>query len=152
MNSYFANPSLSCHLPGAQEVVPNVPLNANTYDQVRHFPSYGSTVTRNRIYASPFYSHQDNVVFGPSRGAYEYGSNVFLQEKEVLPSCRQTSMGINAQNHVGQDYSLEQGRSVTQEQKGNQVQIYPWMQRMNSHGGEFTFWPAILPLSSESLL
>ncbi|KAK2825013.1 hypothetical protein Q7C36_018940 [Tachysurus vachellii] len=135
MNSYFANPSLSCHLSGGQEVLPNMPLNTTTYDPVRHFSSYGSTVTQNRIYASPFYSPQDNVVFGSSRGPYEYGSNVFLQDKEVLPSCRQTSMGINAQSHVAQEYSLEHGRGVGQEQKGNQIQIYPWMQRMNSHSG-----------------
>ncbi|XP_072552717.1 homeobox protein Hox-C6a [Salminus brasiliensis] len=134
MNSYFANPSLSCHLSSGQEVLPNMPLNTTTYDPVRHFSSYGSTVTQNRIYASPFYSPQENVVFGSSRGPYEYGSNVFLQDKDVLPSCRQTSMGLNAQSHVAQDYSLEQARSGTQDQKGN-IQIYPWMQRMNSHSG-----------------
>ncbi|XP_051948229.1 homeobox protein Hox-C6a [Xyrauchen texanus] len=134
MNSYFANPSLSCHLSGGQEVLPNMPLNTTTYDSVRHFSSYGTTVTQNRIYASPFYSPQDNVVFGSSRGPYEYGSNVFLQDKDVLPSCRQTSMGLNAQSHVAQDYNLEHARAGTQEQKGN-IQIYPWMQRMNSHSG-----------------
>lgn len=146
MNSYFANPSLSCHLSGGQEVLPNMPLNTTTYDPVRHFSSYGSTVTQNRIYASPFYSPQDNVVFGSSRGPYEYGSNVFLQDKEVLPSCRQTSMGINAQSHVAQEYSLEHGRGVAQEQKGNQIQIYPWMQRMNSHSGEFYTQDSFLTL------
>lgn len=137
MNSYFANPSLSCHLSGGQEVLPNMPLNTTTYDSVRHFSSYGTTVTQNRIYASPFYSPQDNVVFGSSRGPYEYGSNVFLQDKDVLPSCRQTSMGLNAQSHVAQEYNLEQARAGTQEQKGNNIQIFPWMQRMNSHSGEF---------------
>lgn len=135
MNSYFANPSLSCHLSGGQEVLPNMPLNSTTYDSVRHFSSYGTTVTQNRIYASPFYSPQDNVVFGSSRGPYEYGSNVFLQDKDVLPSCRQTSMGLNAQSHVAQEYNLEQARAGTQDQKGNNIQIYPWMQRMNSHSG-----------------
>ncbi|XDV46335.1 hypothetical protein PO909_014243 [Leuciscus waleckii] len=135
MNSYFANPSLSCHLSGGQEVLPNMPLNTTAYDSVRHFSSYGTTVTQNRIYASPFYSPQDNVVFGSSRGPYEYGSNVFLQDKDVLPSCRQTSMGLSAQSHVAQEYSLEQARAGTQDQKGNNVQIYPWMQRMNSHSG-----------------
>ncbi len=137
MNSYFANPSLSCHLSGGQEVLPNMPLNTTTYDSVRHFSSYGTTMAQNRIYASTFYSPQDNVVFGSSRGPYEYGSNVFLQDKDVLPSCRQTSMGLNAQSHVAQEYSLEQARAGTQEQKGNNFQIYPWMQRMNSHSGEF---------------
>ncbi|NP_571198.1 homeobox protein Hox-C6a [Danio rerio] len=135
MNSYFANPSLSCHLSGGQEVLPNMPLNSTTYDSVRHFSSYGTTVTQNRIYASPFYSPQDNVVFGSSRGPYEYGSNVFLQDKDVLPSCRQTSMGLNAQSHVAQEYNLEQARAGTQDQKANNIQIYPWMQRMNSHSG-----------------
>ncbi|KAK7129232.1 hypothetical protein R3I94_017445 [Phoxinus phoxinus] len=112
-----------------------MPLNTTAYDSVRHFSSYGTTVTQNRIYASPFYSPQDNVVFGSSRGPYEYGSNVFLQDKDVLPSCRQTSMGLSAQSHVAQEYSLEQARAGTQDQKGNNVQIYPWMQRMNSHSG-----------------
>ncbi|XP_051516269.1 homeobox protein Hox-C6a [Myxocyprinus asiaticus] len=135
MNSYFANPSLSCHLSGGQEVLPNMPLNTTTYDSVRHFSSYGTTVTQNRIYASPFYSPQDNVVFGSSRGPYEYGSNVFLQDKDVLPSCRQTGMGLSAQSHVAQEYNLEQARAGAQEQKGNNIQIYPWMQRMNSHSG-----------------
>ncbi|XP_051961088.1 homeobox protein Hox-C6a-like [Xyrauchen texanus] len=135
MNSYFANPSLSCHLSGAQEVLPNMPLNTTTYDSVRHFSSYGTTVTQNRIYASPFYSPQDNVVFGSSRGPYEYGSNVFLPDKDVLPSCRQTGMGLSAQSHVAQEYNLEQARAGAQEQKGNNIQIYPWMQRMNSHSG-----------------
>lgn len=112
-----------------------MPLNTTTYDSVRHFSSYGTTVTQNRIYASPFYSPQDNVVFGSSRGPYEYGSNMFLQDKDVLPSCRQTSMGLNAQSHVAQEYNLEQARAGSQEQKGNNIQIYPWMQRMNSHSG-----------------
>ncbi|XP_029578448.1 homeobox protein Hox-C6a-like isoform X1 [Salmo trutta] len=137
MNSYFANPSLSCHLSGGQDVLPSVPLNSTTYDTVRHFSSYGAAVTQNRIYANPFYSPQDNVVFGPSRASYEYhGSNVFLQDKDGgLASCRQTtSMGLNAQNHIAQEYSLDQARGASQEQKAN-VQIYPWMQRMNSHSG-----------------
>jgi len=46
-------------------------------------------------------------------------------------------MGLSAQSHVAQEYSLEQARAGTQDQKGNNVQIYPWMQRMNSHSGEF---------------
>ncbi|XP_034551110.1 homeobox protein Hox-C6a isoform X2 [Notolabrus celidotus] len=133
MNSYFANPSLSCHLSGGQDVLPNVPLNSTTYDTVRHFSSYGAAVTQNRIYA-PFYSPQDNVVFGSGRAQYEYGSNVFLQDKDVLPSCRQTNMGLNTQSHIAQEYSLDQGRAGAQEQKSN-IPIYPWMQRMNSHGG-----------------
>ncbi|MBN3296152.1 homeobox protein Hox-C6a [Amia ocellicauda] len=134
MNSYFANPSLSCHLTGGQDVLPNVALNSTTYDPVRHFSSYGAAVAQNRIYSSPFYSPQDNVVFGSSRGPYEYGSNVFYQDKDVLPSCRQSSMGQSAQSTLAQDYSTEQSRTGTQEQKGS-IQIYPWMQRMNSHSG-----------------
>nr|XP_046222003.1 homeobox protein Hox-C6-like isoform X2 [Oncorhynchus gorbuscha] len=52
-----------------------------------------------------------------------------------LASCRQTtSLGLNAQNHIAQEYSLDQARGGSQEQKAN-VQIYPWMQRMNSHSG-----------------
>lgn len=136
MNSYFANPSLSCHLSGGQDVLPNVPLNSTTYDTVRHFSSYGAAVTQNRIYA-PFYSPQDNVVFGSGRAQYDYGSNVFLQDKDVLPSCRQTNMGLNTQSHIAQEYSLDQGRG-TQDQKSN-IPIYPWMQRMNSHSGELFF-------------
>ncbi|XP_076132230.1 homeobox protein Hox-C6a-like isoform X2 [Alosa pseudoharengus] len=131
MNSYFANSSLPCHLSGGQEVLPNVSLNSGGYDPVRHFSSYSSPMSQNRIYASPFYSPQDNV-FGTGRGPYDYGSNIFLQEKDVLPSCRQTRMGLNGQSHITQDYNLDPGRNGTQEQKGN-VQIYPWMQRMNSH-------------------
>ncbi|XP_063071917.1 homeobox protein Hox-C6-like [Engraulis encrasicolus] len=134
MNSYFANPSLSCHLAGGQEVLPNVALNSTTYDPVRHFSSYGAAVAQNRIYSSPFYSPQDNVVFGSGRGPYDYGSNVFYQDKDVLPSCRQTSLGQGAQSSLGQDYTTEQGRSVSQDPKGS-IQIYPWMQRMNSHSG-----------------
>lgn len=137
MNSYFANPSLSCHLSGGQDVLPNVPLNSTTYDTVRHFSSYGAAVTQNRIYA-PFYSPQDNVVFGSGRAQYDYGSNVFLQDKDVLPSCRQTNMGLNTQSHIAQEYSLDQGRGA-QDQKGN-IPIYPWMQRMNSHSGELFFF------------
>lgn len=136
MNSYFANPSLSCHLAGGQEVLPNVPLNSTTYDPVRHFSSYGAAVAQNRIYSSPFYSPQDNVVFGSTRGPYEYGSNVFFPEKDVLPSCRQTSVGLNGQGSLPQDYSSDPGRPGSQEQKGN-IQIYPWMQRMNSHSGKY---------------
>ncbi|KAM6977979.1 LOW QUALITY PROTEIN: homeobox protein Hox-C6a-like [Aplochiton taeniatus] len=133
MNSYFANPSLSCHYLVDKTFCPTVPLNSTTYDTVRHFSTYGAAVTQNRIYA-PFYSHQDNMVFGSGRAQYEYGSNVFLQDKDVLPSCRQTSMGLNTQSHIAQEYSLDQARTGSQEQKGN-VQIYPWMQRMNSHSG-----------------
>ncbi|XP_048856172.1 homeobox protein Hox-C6-like isoform X2 [Brienomyrus brachyistius] len=134
MNSYFANPSLPCHIAGGQEVLPNVALNSSSYDPVRHFSSYGTAVAQNRIYSSPFYSAQDNVVFGSSRGPYEYGANVFYQDKDVLPSCRQTSMGQTAQSSLAQDYTSEQGRTGSQEQKGS-IQIYPWMQRMNSHSG-----------------
>ncbi|XP_051914152.1 homeobox protein Hox-C6a isoform X1 [Hippocampus zosterae] len=135
MNSYFANPSLSCHLSGGQEVLPNVPINSSTYDTVRHFSSYGAAaVSQNhRIYAAgPFYSPQDNVVFGSGRPQYDYGSGVFLQDKDVLPSCRQANVGLSgAQSHIGQDYALEQSRAA-QDQKSN-IPIYPWMQRMNSH-------------------
>ncbi|XP_061075723.1 homeobox protein Hox-C6a-like [Conger conger] len=134
MNSYFANPTLSCHLTGGQEVLPNVALNSTTYDPVRHFSSYGAAVAQNRIYSSPFYSPQDNVVFGSSRGAYEYGSNVFYQDKDVLPSCRQTSVGQSAQTSLAQEYTSDQCRTGSQEPKGS-IQIYPWMQRMNSHSG-----------------
>ncbi|XP_063064228.1 homeobox protein Hox-C6a-like [Engraulis encrasicolus] len=133
MNSYFANSSLPCHLSAGQEVLPNVSLSSSGYDPVRHFSSYNTPMSQNRIYASPFYSPQDNV-FRAARGPYDCGSNIFLQEKDVLPSCRQTTMGLNSQNHVAQDYSLESARNVAQEQKGN-LQIYPWMQRMNSHTG-----------------
>ncbi|XP_030632259.1 homeobox protein Hox-C6b [Chanos chanos] len=134
MNSYFTNPSLPCHLTGGQEVLPNVALNSTTYDPVRHFSSYGAAVAQNRIYSSPFYSTQDNVMFSSGRGPYEYGSNVFYQDKDVLPSCRQSSLGQSAQGSLAQDYTSEQGRSATQEPKGS-IQIYPWMQRMNSHSG-----------------
>uniref|UniRef100_A0A3Q2TW75 Homeobox protein Hox-C6a n=1 Tax=Fundulus heteroclitus TaxID=8078 RepID=A0A3Q2TW75_FUNHE len=77
---------------------------------------------------------QENVVFGSGRAQYEYGSNVFLQDKDVLPSCRQTNMGLGSQSHIAQEYSLDQGRAGAQEQKSN-IPIYPWMQRMNSHSG-----------------
>uniref|UniRef100_W5MH05 Homeobox protein Hox-C6a n=1 Tax=Lepisosteus oculatus TaxID=7918 RepID=W5MH05_LEPOC len=120
--------------PGGQDVLPNVALNSTTYDPVRHFSSYGAAVAQNRIYSSPFYSPQENVVFGSSRGPYEYGSNVFYQDKDGLPSCRQNSMGQSAQSALAPDYSPDQGRTGAQQQKGS-VQIYPWMQRMNSHSG-----------------
>ncbi|XP_041095243.1 homeobox protein Hox-C6a [Polyodon spathula] len=135
MNSYFTNPSLSCHLGSAgQDVLPNVALNTAAYDPVRHF-SYGAAVAQNRIYSSPFYSPQENVVFGSSRGPYEYGSNVFYQDKDILPSCRQSAMGHTSQPSIVQDYSTDPSRTAGQDQKGGSVQIYPWMQRMNSHSG-----------------
>ncbi|NXL71626.1 HXC6 protein, partial [Leptocoma aspasia] len=141
MNSYFANPSLSCHLGGGQEVLPNVALNSG-YDPVRHFPGYGAAVAQNhRLYSSPFYSPQENaVVFGSGRSPYEYGSNAFYQDKEVLSSCRQSAVGGHAATpgSLAQDFPGEQGRGATvgaaQEQKSS-IQIYPWMQRMNSHSG-----------------
>lgn len=135
MNSYFTNASLSCHLSGSQEVLPNVALNSTTYDPVRHFSSYGAAVAQNRIYSTPFYSPQDNVVFGSGRTPYDYGSNVFYQDKDVLPSCRQ-SLGQGAQGSLAQDYASEHGRGASQEAK-SPVQIYPWMQRMNSHSGKY---------------
>ncbi|KAK2874603.1 hypothetical protein Q8A67_021756 [Cirrhinus molitorella] len=132
MNSYFTNPSLSCHLNGGQEVLPNVTLSSTNYDPVRHFSPYGAPVAPNRIYSNPFHSTQENVVFGSSRGPYEYGSNVFYQDKDVLPSCRQ-SLG-QTQGSMTQDYASDQGKTLSQEPKGS-IQIYPWMQRMNSHSG-----------------
>ncbi|XP_069614829.1 homeobox protein Hox-C6 isoform X1 [Ranitomeya imitator] len=129
MNSYFTNPSLSCHLASGQEVLPNVALNSTAYDPVRHFSTYGAAVAQNRIYSSPFYTPQDNVVFSSSRGPYEYGSNAFYQDKDMLTSCRQSSMGHNTQT---QDFTSDQSRSSVQDQKTS-IQIYPWMQRMNSH-------------------
>uniref|UniRef100_A0A8C9MH09 Homeobox C6 n=1 Tax=Serinus canaria TaxID=9135 RepID=A0A8C9MH09_SERCA len=87
MNSYFTNPSLPCHLGGGQEVLPNVAALNSSYDPVRHFGGYGAAVAQNRIYSSPFYSPQENaVVFGSGRSPYEYGSNAFYQDKEVLSS------------------------------------------------------------------
>ncbi|XP_075055321.1 homeobox protein Hox-C6 isoform X1 [Mixophyes fleayi] len=132
MNSYFTNPSLSCHLTSGQEVIPNVALNSTAYDPVRHFSTYGAAVAQNRIYSSPFYTPQDNVVFSSSRGPYEYGSNAFYQEKDMLTSCRQNSMGHNTQTSIAQDFNSDQNRTNVQEQKTS-IQIYPWMQRMNSH-------------------
>ncbi|XP_027765437.1 homeobox protein Hox-C6 [Empidonax traillii] len=136
MNSYFTNPSLSCHLTSGQEVLPNVALNSTAYDPVRHFSTYGAAVAQNRIYSSPFYSPQDNVVFSSSRGPYDYGSNAFYQEKDMLSSCRQNSMGHNTQTSIAQDFTSDQNRNTSQEQKTS-IQIYPWMQRMNSHSGKF---------------
>uniref|UniRef100_UPI003D9E2FB9 homeobox protein Hox-C6b isoform 1 n=1 Tax=Danio rerio TaxID=7955 RepID=UPI003D9E2FB9 len=127
MNSYFTNPSLSCHLNSGQEVLPSVAISSTNYDPVRHFSPYGAAVAQNRIYSNPFYSHQENVMFGSSR-PYEYGSNMFYQDKDVLPSCRQ-GFG-QTQGSLTQDYASDQGK--TMEPKGS-VQIYPWMQRMNSH-------------------
>nr|XP_028577434.1 homeobox protein Hox-C6 isoform X2 [Podarcis muralis] len=69
-----------------------------------------------------------------SRGPYDYGSNAFYQEKDMLSSCRQNSMGHNTQTSIAQDFTSDQNRSTSQEQKTS-IQIYPWMQRMNSHSG-----------------
>lgn len=129
MNSYFTNPSLSCHLSGGQEVISNVTLSSRNYEPVRHFSSYGTAVAQNRIYSNPFYSNQENVIFGSGRAPYEYGSNVFYNDKDVLPSCRQ-NLG---QTH---DYALDQCKTASPERKGA-IQIFPWMQRMNSHSGEY---------------
>lgn len=135
MNSYFTNSSLSCHLTGAHEVLPNVALsNSSTYDPVvRHFPStYGAA---NRMYRAPFYPPQEDVMFGASRAPYDYGSNAFYSDKDAISGCRQS---------FAQDFttstSLEQCRSACQDQKSGSIQIYPWMQRMNSHSGEFTIF------------
>uniref|UniRef100_A0A8C8AKB6 Homeobox C6 n=1 Tax=Otus sunia TaxID=257818 RepID=A0A8C8AKB6_9STRI len=146
MNSYFTNPSLSCHLTSGQEVLPNVALNSTAYDPVRHFSTYGAAVAQNRIYSSPFYSPQDNVVFSSSRGPYDYGSNAFYQEKDMLSSCRQNSMGHNTQTSIAQDFTSDQNRNTSQEQKTS-IQIYPWMQRMNSHSGKFYKGPGEAPTS-----
>ncbi|XP_005062799.1 PREDICTED: homeobox protein Hox-C6-like [Ficedula albicollis] len=139
MNSYFPNGSLQCHLGGAQEVLPNVAALNSGYEPVRHFPSYGAAVAQNRLYSSPFYSPQDGaVVFGSGRSPYDYGSG-FYQDKEVLASCRQ-SAGVGAHGgtppgSIAQEFPGEQSRPAAQEQKAS-IQIYPWMQRMNSHSGE----------------
>ncbi|NXL19597.1 HXC6 protein, partial [Setophaga kirtlandii] len=136
MNSYFTNPSLSCHLGGGQDVLPNVAALNSSYDPVRHFGGYGAAVAQNRIYSAPFYSQDNAVVFGSGRSPYEYGSNApFYQDKEVLSSCRQSSVGPHGTpNSIAQDFPGEQGRAAAQEQKSG-IQIYPWMQRMNSHSG-----------------
>ncbi|XP_069087097.1 homeobox protein Hox-C6 isoform X3 [Pleurodeles waltl] len=97
-----------------------------------HFSTYGAAVAQNRIYSSPFYSPQDNVVFSSGRGPYEYGSNAFYQDKDMLSSCRQNAMGHNTQTSIAQDFNSDQSRTSAQEQKTS-IQIYPWMQRMNSH-------------------
>ncbi|XP_039564448.1 homeobox protein Hox-C6 [Passer montanus] len=140
MNSYFSNASLPCHLGGGQDVLPNVAALNSSYDPVRHFGGYGAAVAQNRIYSSPFYSPQDNpVVFGSGRSPYEYGSNAFYQDKEVLSSCRQSSVGAHGTpNSIAQDFPSEQSRGAAQEQKSG-IQIYPWMQRMNSHSGKFFY-------------
>ncbi|XP_047404078.1 homeobox protein Hox-C6 isoform X2 [Sciurus carolinensis] len=76
----------------------------------------------------------ENVVFSSSRGPYDYGSNSFYQEKDMLSNCRQNTLGHNTQTSIAQDFSSEQGRTAPQDQKAS-IQIYPWMQRMNSHSG-----------------
>ncbi|XP_057557353.1 homeobox protein Hox-C6 isoform X2 [Hippopotamus amphibius kiboko] len=114
------------------DVLPNVALNSTAYDPVRHFSTYGAAVAQNRIYSTPFYSPQENVVFSSSRGPYDYGSNSFYQEKDMLSNCRQNTLGHNTQTSIAQDFSSEQGRTAPQDQKAS-IQIYPWMQRMNSH-------------------
>ncbi|XP_063528860.1 homeobox protein Hox-C6 isoform X2 [Pongo pygmaeus] len=75
---------------------------------------------------------EENVVFSSSRGPYDYGSNSFYQEKDMLSNCRQNTLGHNTQTSIAQDFSSEQGRTAPQDQKAS-IQIYPWMQRMNSH-------------------
>ncbi|XP_068777712.1 homeobox protein Hox-C6 isoform X3 [Struthio camelus] len=52
----------------------------------------------------------------------------------MLSSCRQNSMGHNTQTSIAQDFTSDQNRNTSQEQKTS-IQIYPWMQRMNSHSG-----------------
>ncbi|XP_062842237.1 homeobox protein Hox-C6b isoform X2 [Trichomycterus rosablanca] len=124
MNSYFTNPSLSCHLTGPHDVLPNVALsNSSTYDPVvRHFPSsYGAG---NRMYRAPFYQPQDDVMFGSSRGPYDYGSNSFYPDKDGISGCRQS---------FAQDFTSSSLSSSCQDAKSSTIQIYPWMQRMNSH-------------------
>nr|KAF6368662.1 homeobox C6 [Myotis myotis] len=50
----------------------------------------------------------------------------------MLSNCRQNTLGHNTQTSIAQDFSSEQGRTAPQDQKAS-IQIYPWMQRMNSH-------------------
>lgn len=131
MNSYFTNPSLSCHLTGPHDVLPNVALsNSSTYDPVvRHFPSsYGAG---NRMYRAPFYQPQDDVMFGSGRGPYDYGSNSFYPDKDGISGCRQS---------FAQDFTSSSLSSSCQDTKSSSIQIYPWMQRMNSHSGEFLIY------------
>lgn len=138
MNSYFTNPSLPCHLGGGQDVLPNVALNSGAYDAVRHFPSYGAAVAQNRLYSAPFYQ-ENAVVFGSGRAPYEYGSNAFYQDKEALSSCRQGAAGAHGSPGaagVGQEFPSEQSRGAPGHEHKGSIQIYPWMQRMNSHSGE----------------
>ncbi|XP_046508173.1 homeobox protein Hox-C6 [Equus quagga] len=129
-----AGASALCSSDHDQDVLPNVALNSTAYDPVRHFSTYGAAVAQNRIYSTPFYSPQENVVFSSSRGPYDYGSNSFYQEKDMLSNCRQNTLGHNTQTSIAQDFSSEQGRTAPQDQKAS-IQIYPWMQRMNSHSG-----------------
>ncbi|RLV62118.1 hypothetical protein DV515_00019655 [Chloebia gouldiae] len=147
MNSYFSNASLPCHLGGGQEVLPNVAALNSGYDAVRHFGGYGAAVAQNRLYSAPFYAPQDSaVVFGSGRPPYEYGSGAFYQDKEALGSCRQNSLGApGAPNAAAaaQDFAGEQSRAAPAEQKAG-IQIYPWMQRVNSHSGEFWVFYLIL--------
>uniref|UniRef100_A0A673KWS0 Homeobox C6b n=1 Tax=Sinocyclocheilus rhinocerous TaxID=307959 RepID=A0A673KWS0_9TELE len=92
------------------------PSAVTNYDPVRHFSPYGAAVAPNRIYSNPFYSTQENGLFGSSQGPFEYGSNVFYQDKDVLPSCRQ-SLG-QTQGSLTQDYASDQGKTLSQEPKG----------------------------------
>ncbi|XP_049327862.1 homeobox protein Hox-C6b isoform X2 [Astyanax mexicanus] len=56
------------------------------------------------------------------------------EDKDALPSCRQ-SLGQSAQGSLAQEYPSEHGRGAPQDPKSGNIQIYPWMQRMNSHSG-----------------
>ncbi|XP_007907851.1 homeobox protein Hox-C6 [Callorhinchus milii] len=134
MNSYFANPSLPCHLASGQEILPSAGLNSAAFDPVRHFSTYGAAVSQGRIYSSPYYSTQENVVFGSGRAPFDYGSNAFYQEKDLPASCRQNALGNNTDNPIAQDLNGEHIRRSAQEEKSN-FPIYPWMQRVNSHSG-----------------
>ncbi|XP_062895330.1 homeobox protein Hox-C6-like [Mobula hypostoma] len=123
MNSLYHNPSLACHIPGSQDLLPN------SFDPVRHFSAYGATVSQNRIYPNPYYPPAQESPW-PSRPSFDY---TLYQEKDLSQPSSSSSSSSAAAAAAGACRQISENSRADGPKQC--FRIYPWMQRVNSHSG-----------------
>lgn len=148
MSSYFVNSTFPVTLPGGQEsFLGQIPLYSSGYtDPLRHYPgsAYGATSVQEKAYPSSFYQ-QANGAYGraAAAGPCDYATASFYREKDsacTLASIDEHSF-VLSQDHRKTDCTGTTGKSIyPEDEPKSPVQVYPWMQRMNSCNGEYIFF------------
>lgn len=149
MSSYFVNSPFPVTLASGQEpFLGQIPLYSSGYDPLRHYPAtYGATSMQDKSYPAPSYYQQANGAYGCNRTPCDYGVPSFYREKDPTSGASATSskcLSLEDPTHFNPEQRKSdcvQNRILygeVEDQKSS-LPVYPWMQRMNSSGGKFTF-------------